>query len=143
MDIGEAARNGDFELVVPLSILDILQQAAHQSEPKLLRQSTSDLWSGHMREVAAKADAKIYTVLHRMHLQVSDLQEMSVGQVLEIPETSRTAVTLTLGGTRSDQSFAKGRLGMQQKLRAVKLTDPPDPGFQDRLSDLIQREISA
>ncbi|MEM8790721.1 MAG: FliM/FliN family flagellar motor switch protein [Pseudomonadota bacterium] len=137
VDIGDAARNGDFELIIPFSMLDILESAARRAGPRKQANSDIDLWSGHMRQVAGCIDVRVCSVLHRLHIPVAEVKSLKVGQVLSLPADSVDDVSLVVGGTSAAQSFATGKLGMHKKNRAVKLIDPPDADFQARLDAMM------
>ncbi|MEM9099027.1 MAG: FliM/FliN family flagellar motor switch protein [Pseudomonadota bacterium] len=141
VDIGDAARNGDFELIVPFSMLDILQSAARRSGPRKQANSEIDLWSGHMRLVASCVDVRVYSVLQRLQIPVKEVKTLEVGQMLTLSPDSMEDVSLVLGSTDASQSFATGKLGMHKKNRAVKLTKAPDPGFQTHLSSMMTEAV--
>ena len=142
VDIGDAARNGDFELIVPFSMLDILQSAARRSGPRKAVNNEIDLWSGHMRLVASCVDVKVFSVLQRLHIPVKDVKSLKVGQVLTLPADCMDEVSLGIGGIDTGQCFASGKLGMHKKNRAVKVTAPPDPSFQNHLNKMMTEGAS-
>jgi|GEM_PF-1966554 len=137
LDIGEAARSGDFELIVPLSILDVLRASILESEV-IDHSAPNDLWLLQMRRCAAEAKVPLHGVLHRMRLPLSDLKSLEVGQFLEIPRNALTQVALTQSiGTEYEASLAIGRLGSMEGEKVVKLVEPPHKDVQDRLTRLL------
>ncbi|MEM8698928.1 MAG: hypothetical protein AAGF44_07125 [Pseudomonadota bacterium] len=140
LDMGEAARSGDFDLIIPLSVLDIFKSAAKKIEPRAASTASSDLWQRHMSEVAASTRARLYSVMHRMPMQVSELQALTPGQILELPSSSRHNIALSIDSTDQKDVLAHGHLGALSGKKAVKLSDPPSPAFQARLRRMIEIE---
>ncbi|MEL6476602.1 MAG: hypothetical protein AAFR17_04680 [Pseudomonadota bacterium] len=138
LDMGEAARSGDFELIIPLSVLDIFKSSAKKFEPRASTAAASDLWQRHMSEVAASTKARLYSVMHRMPMQVSDLQALKPGQMLEIPGSCRHGISLCIDSTDPNDTLAIGQLGALSGKKAVKLIDPPSEAFQARLRRMIE-----
>ena len=63
LDIGEAARSGDFDLIMPLSILDVLRAAFLHNEAVVVA-APNDLWLTQMRQCAAAAEVPLHAVIH-------------------------------------------------------------------------------
>lgn len=137
LDLGEAARSGDFDLIVPLSVLDIFKSAAMKTTPRKAQPAVANLWQKHMSTVAANTPARLHSVLHRMQMHVAELENLSPGDILEIPLSARGRVSLTLGGKAAADTLATGQLGAFGGAKAVKLTDPPDDAFKDRLQRML------
>lgn len=124
--LGESARRGRFQLVLPLSSLDVIR-ASVQVRAEAARERPNDLWRTLMRRAAASAPVRVDAVLHRQSLSLAALQALHVGQVLEIPRQSVEQVRLAIAqpGGRS-ALIAHGRLGAYQDQKVVKLLSPPD-----------------
>lgn len=140
LDLGEAARSGDFDLIIPLSILDIFKSSMKAAAPVKAEKRSPSLWQQHMSTVAADTPARLYSVLHRLPMNVADLEELVPGQMIELPSSCRSSVALTLDGTAQSDTIAVGQLGAFGGSKAVKLSDPPDAAFQDRLRSVIIAE---
>ncbi|MEM6905117.1 MAG: FliM/FliN family flagellar motor switch protein [Pseudomonadota bacterium] len=136
VDIGEAARSGEFEMVVPLTILDLVKSAIGAA-PKPLLPATQDTWSRHMIHTAAHAQVPVHSVLHRLAMDIGELEALVPGQVIALPPAARGAVELTLCGTKPEHRVAMGRLGALSQNKAIKLTEAPDPGLTGRLSGIL------
>ncbi|MEM8658665.1 MAG: FliM/FliN family flagellar motor switch protein [Pseudomonadota bacterium] len=137
LDIGEAARSGDFELIMPLSILDVVRAQILQSDVNDLV-APNDLWLLQMRQCAAEAEVPLHGVLHRFKLPLTRIEELSVGEFLEIPRSVLTQVELTQAvGTEYEVPLASGRLGTYEGEKVLKLTEPPTDVVKGSLTKLI------
>lgn len=138
LDIGEAARSGDFDLIMPLSMLDVLRAAIIQAETAE-PESPNDLWVLEMRRCAAEAEVPLHAVLHRQSIPLSQVETLSVGEVLTIPRAALAQVELVQAvGTEFESTLAAGRLGMYESEKVLKLTEPPDPDVQSTLERMIR-----
>ena len=127
LGLGEAGRRGRFQLILPLSALDVIRASIQVRNEAAARDRPNDLWKTLMRRAAASAPVRVDAVLHRQRLSLAALQSLHVGQVLEIPRQSVEQVRLTIpqpGGRTA--LLAQGRLGAYQDLKVVKLLSPPD-----------------
>lgn len=128
LTLGEAGRRGSFVLVLPLSALDVIRAAIQARNVQAARDRPNDLWKALMRRAAANAPVPVDAVLYRTKLSLLALQQLHVGQVLEIPRRSIGEIKLSIPqpGGRS-AVLAEGRLGAYQENKVVKLTSMPDP----------------
>lgn len=137
LDIGEAARSGDFDLIMPLSILDVLRASIMNADVTEIV-SPNDLWLAQMRQCAAEAQVPLHGVLHRMPLPLAEVEALEVGQVLTLPRAALTQVELTQAvGTEHEAALATGRLGSAEGEKVLKVTEPPTDALQDSLRKLI------
>lgn len=137
LDIGEAARSGDFDFIMPLSILDVLRAAMLNTNVTDLV-SPNDLWLLQMRQCAAEAEVPLHGVLHRMPLPLQEVEGLEVGQVLTLPRSALTQVELTQAiGTEQEVPLAVGRLGSAEGEKVLKLTEPPSEDVQASLKKVI------
>lgn len=137
LDIGEAARSGDFDLIVPLSILDVLRAALLQTDVAE-HVSPNDLWYQQMRRCAAEAELPLHAVLHRLEMPLAEVEALETGQVLTLPRVALAQVELVQClGTEFEASLAAGRLGRADGEKVLKLVEPPPPHVQDTLARLI------
>ncbi|MAS44501.1 MAG: hypothetical protein CML43_15470 [Rhodobacteraceae bacterium] len=125
LDMGEAARSGEFDFVLPLAVLDSYRAAAPGTSQSGGGRVRSDIWSRHMAKAANDAPVRLRAVLHRQKLNVAQLQALEVGDLLPLPQEAREAAELVIEGP-SGGSFAVGRIGAMDGGKAVKLTEPPD-----------------
>jgi len=127
LTLGEAGRRGRFQLVLPLSTLDVIRASIQVRTVQAARDRPNDLWKTLMRRAAASAPVRVDAVLHRQRLSLAALQALQVGQVIEIPRQSVEEIRLTLpqpGGRTA--LLAQGRLGAYQDQKVIKLAGPPD-----------------
>ncbi|MEO1001107.1 MAG: flagellar motor switch protein FliM [Pseudomonadota bacterium] len=124
LNIGEATRAGDMEIVVPLALLDGFRAGAPK---KTVERPVDhvDLWASRMSRAALGAPLPLRTVLHRMEVDIAALRDWRPGDILPIPGRSREDVGLELAD-RPDAPIAVGRLGALEGRKAIKLSDPPD-----------------
>lgn len=127
LNLGEAGRRGRFQLILPLSALDVIRASIQVRAEAAARDRPNDLWKTLMRRAAANAPVRLDAVLHMQRLSLAALQSLHVGQVLEIPRQSVEQVRLAIpqpGGRTA--IIAQGRLGAYQDQKVVKLLTPPD-----------------
>ena len=138
LDIGEAARSGDFDLIMPLSMLDVVRAAIIQADIAETV-SPNDLWMLQMRRCAAEAEVPLFAVLHRERMPLAEVKTLEVGQVLQVPRGALSQVELVQAiGTEFQSTLAAGRLGMYEGGKVLKLTEPPDPEVQSALDRLVR-----
>lgn len=123
LDIGEAARSGDFDLIVPLSILDILRAATLKVDATDYLNS-NDLWLAQMRTAASEATIPLHAVLHREAMSLSDVRNLERGDLLRLPADALTNVAMVQSiGTKHECELVKGRLGTYDGNKVIKLTE--------------------
>lgn len=127
LDMGEAARSGEFDFVLPLAVLDSYRAAAPGTSngPGTGSRARSDIWSRHMAKSANDAPVRLRAILHRQKLNVAELQGLEVGALLPLPRESRETAELVIEGP-SGGAFAVGRIGAVDGTKAVKLSEAPD-----------------
>lgn len=136
LDMGEAARSGDFDLVLPLAVLDSYRAAATGTSHAAER-ARPDIWSRRMARAAADAPVRLRAELHRERMRLADLQTLEVGSLLPLPREAREAVELRIEGSPDGEPLARGRLGAVEGKKAVKVIDPPEPGRADGLRRIL------
>lgn len=135
LDIGAAARSGEFDLIIPLSVLDSFKAASAQAPQAARGPDHADLWSARMIQAAREAPVPLAAVLHRLRLDIATLQSWREGQVIPLPEAARSRIELVVAG-RPDQALATGRLGALEEQKAVKLAEPPAADLLENLRRL-------
>lgn len=137
LDIGEAARSGDFDLIVPLSILDVMRASVMKTTVTDYT-APDDLWLVQMRTCAAQAEVPLHGVLHRLHMPLSAIRELEEGQILNFPRSALAQVELVQAiGTEHEAAIASGKLGSYQNEKVVKLTEPPSDDVRQGISRTI------
>lgn len=140
LTLGESGRRGRFALILPLSALDVIRASVQARDAQAARDRPNDLWKTLMRRAAASAPVRLDAVLHRQTLSLAALQELQVGQTLEIPRQAVEEIRLTISqpGART-AVIAHGRLGAYQDHKVVKLQSPPDR----RMVQHVERALRA
>lgn len=135
LDIGDAARGGDFDLALPLSLLDVVRSSTIKRSVAS-KFSANDIWRARMKRAAAEADIPLTAIIHRSKYQAQFLEKLEVGQVLRIKSDAPQNVELTIrNAIVGDIPVATTKLGAYDGRKVVKLTTPPNPDF---ISYLIQ-----
>jgi flagellar motor switch protein FliM len=140
LTLGEAGRRGRFMLVLPLSALDVIRASIQARNEQAQRDRPNDLWKTLMRRAAASAPVPVDAVLHRQTLSLAALQELQVGQVIEIPRQAVEEVELAIpqpGGRTA--VLATGRLGAYQDNKVLKLQTPPDARVVAHIDRALRR----
>lgn len=136
LDIGEAARSGDFDLIMPLSILDVVRAAVIQTDADEII-SPNDLWRAQMVRCAASAEVQVHGILYRAKLPLSEVENLEVGQVLSLPRAAMGNVDVVQAlGTDLEGTLATGRLGKAEESKVIKITDP----LPERLRTALARQ---
>jgi len=138
LDIGEAARSGDFELILPLSILDGVRSSMLQMDVSDTL-SPDDLWYTQLSRFAIEAPVPLHAILHRLHLPLSDIQQLAAGDVLPISGSALNEISLLQSiGTPHQGELAQGSLGQFEDKKVVKLHAPLPQGLEANLRSLFQ-----
>ncbi len=138
LDIGEAARSGDFDLIVPLSILDILRAETLKVDATEFL-NANDLWLDQMRAAAATAPIPLHAILHREALSLSHVKNLEPGQMIPIPRDAiaNVAVVQSLG-TPLMCELAHGRLGAFEGDKVIKLNEDPRTDMRSSIDRAIK-----
>ncbi len=140
LDIGEAARSGDFALIVPLSILDLLRAATLKVDVTE-HLSANDLWLQQMRQSASSAEVKLHAVLHTAKMPLADAQAIEIGQIIPIPREALANISLVQGlGTKMMSDVGVGKLGAFNNQKVIKLTEEPRPELRTTVGRIIQSD---
>lgn len=135
LDMGEAARSGEFDLVLPLAVLDAYRAAAPLNARGGGR---SDIWSRKMAQAAADAPIRLEAVLHRLKLPLAEIEALKIGDVIPLPGECRESVEVRIEG-QDAAPLVFGRLGAVPGAKAVKLSEDPDPRRIAPLREALSR----
>ena len=139
LDIGEAARSGDFDLILPLSILDILRAETLKVDATE-NLAANDLWLEQMRNSASSAAIPLHAILHQVAMPLKDVKNLEVGQMIRVPRDALADVALIQSiGTEHMSTLAAGRLGAYDENKVVKLTEDPRPELKSVVGRVIQK----
>ncbi|WP_424930527.1 FliM/FliN family flagellar motor switch protein [Amaricoccus tamworthensis] len=138
MDMGDAARSGMMQVLLPLATLDVIYASmqenvvAEDSRPR-------DLWKKQMRRAASLAPVGIDAVIHKQKMSIGQIQDLAKGDYLLLPDDATNNVELTMSHPGSKKSvIATGRLGAYKDKKVVKLKEDLD----DRVTDQISRSLT-
>jgi flagellar motor switch protein FliM len=126
LDIGDAARTGNFLMLMPLATLDVVRASIQDSVDDRIR--PDDLWRIQMRRAASSAPVRLDAVLHRQPFTLAQLHDLKVGDVIDVPDTAPNDVRVVIGqpGGKS-ATIATGSLGAYRGAKVLKLNDEVDP----------------
>jgi flagellar motor switch protein FliM len=138
LDIGEAARAGNLQLILPLATLDAVRAAVQDEIVEEHDTQTHDLWKIQMRRAAVTAPVVINAVLHRRKMTIAALEALKPGDLLEIPAIAPNQIKLVVSqpGNKTAQ-IATGTLGVFQGSKVVKLDDAVDRRIHENLRHLL------
>ncbi len=138
LDIGEAARAGNLDFMLPLATLDVIRAGIQTKPSDADRDRPENLWRTHMRRAAAGSPVVVTGVLFRKHLTLAAIEKFRPGDILEIPETAPDEVELIIpqpGG--KSMMVASGKLGAYKGRKVVKLETPIDPRVKKHIDGAI------
>ncbi|MEL6317373.1 MAG: FliM/FliN family flagellar motor switch protein [Pseudomonadota bacterium] len=137
LDIGEAARSGNFELVIPLAALDAMKASIGKSTK--VSDDGKDAWADHMFDVVMQTEIELTPVLQTTQFSVAQLSKLEIGQVLPLEPEAHKNVTLNVSMGDDTHMLATGRLGALKGMKALKLTSDPDQQFINPLAQVAKR----
>ncbi len=126
LDIGEAARSGDFDFIIPLAILDVFK-ASTQKAADTLEFIPRDLWYEQMTQSAASAQMIVHAILDKPKMSLSKVEALEVGQVIELSSDGSNSVDLMINlGQAEEFELGKARLGAFEGNKVIKMDGAPD-----------------
>lgn len=137
LDIGEAARSGNFELVIPLAGLDAMKAAIGKSSK--LSDESNDAWADHMLDVVMKTEIELTPVLQTSNFTVAQLSRLEIGQVIPLEPDAHKSVVLNVSMGQDSQVLATGRLGALKGMKALKLASDIDNDFMTPLAQVAKQ----
>lgn len=135
LDIGEAARSGDFEMYFPYSTLDRVA-ARIRANARVAPDAASDAWAGHMLNVVLQTELDLMPVLQAAKFTVAELARLEVGSILPLEAGAQNNIDLRLELAEKSLQIARAKLGAFKGSKALKLIDEPDEGFLAPLRSL-------
>ena len=137
LDIGEAARGGDFDLVVPLAVLDIFKASTNQIE-EVVEVSPNDLWRQQMRKSAAVSKVELHAVLHTAKMSLMEVKDLEVGQVIALPGNCLQETDLVMAlGYKEQSVVGSGKIGGYNENKVIKLVEAPSDEIIESLSRMV------
>lgn len=128
LDIGEAARSGNFEIILPFSSIDGIS-AKLRKATSIAASAASDAWASHMLDVVLDSEIDLLPVVHASRYSVAEMSRLQVGDVLELAPNAHQNITLQIDMHGELQPLATARLGALKGGKALKLTSEPDQEF--------------
>ncbi|MEL6978875.1 MAG: hypothetical protein AAGM38_09375 [Pseudomonadota bacterium] len=136
LDIGEAARSGDFEFVLPFSALDLMATRLKKSSSHT--SNSRDAWAAHMLDVVLETPLDIQPVLHSAIYSVADVSDLEVGGMIILDEDAQHNVQVQVD--LPDEPLlvlGSARLGSLKRNKALKMLSEPDPEFFEPLRSMV------
>jgi len=132
VEVGESTRNGFFELVLPLSVVDSIKVdlMQHFGSPSTLN---SDLWERHLRHSLMKAGLLVDAVIDSQKVSLAALSAMKVGDVLPLGRNAVDELELVMNSSQGRTVIGRCRLGAKGAFKAVKLTEDPPAQLIEQL----------
>ena len=134
LDIGESARSGDFELILPFASLDLL--ASRMKNSSAISANSRDAWAGHMMDVVLDTPLDLLPVIHSANYSVAEISRLEVGEILPLDEGAHHALDVLLDIPGDPMTIAKARLGSLKSHKALKILSDPCPEFFEPLRSL-------
>ncbi len=142
--IGEGGRQGRLDLVVPLSMLDVIRAAIVRQGTADARERPNDLWRTAMRRAAAAAPVALRAVIHRETMTLAQVAGLTVGQVIDIDPDAPQAVDIAIPQTGNREAIlARAQLGAYRGRKVVRLRESPDPRLREHLRRALMRHEPA
>ncbi len=137
LDIGDAARGGDVDIVVPLSVLDIIRSSI-EKKVKKGDGTVRDIWRERMKRAASEADIPLNAILHKATYKAQFLEELEVGQILPISSKAPQNVALVTNAKGSaPNDVATAKLGAFEGKKVLKLTTTPNADLLNYLTKVM------
>lgn len=132
VELGESTRNGFFELVLPLSVVDPIKVdlMQHFGSPSPLN---SDLWDRHLRRSVMRSTLPLDAVIEIQKVPLARLAGMKPGDVLPLGMSSLDHIELAIDTAKGRRTLALCRLGAKGAFKAVKLLDDPPADLVEEL----------
>lgn len=138
LDVGVAARTGNFVLILPLATLDVIRATLRDKPVQASDTRSDDLWRTNMQRAAAMAPVVMDAVLHRVKMPVSTVFAMKPGDMVEFPSGAVGAIQLSMNQPAGKTvQVASGQLGAFEGRKVVKLNEPLDP----RVKQFLRRVL--
>ncbi|MBX2855388.1 MAG: FliM/FliN family flagellar motor switch protein [Rhodobacteraceae bacterium] len=137
LDIGEAARSGNFDLIVPLYSLDSIKNKI-QKTSSVGQGGSGDAWAEHMTQVVLDTELELSPVLHSSVYSVGQLSDLQVGQVLPLDENSHQQIRVMLDAPGEPIQLTRAKLGAFKGVKALKLSEPPNQVFLNPLREVAE-----
>lgn len=144
--LGADAEPRDLTFNVPFFVLDFFRAeesaAAAQPTPPVRqdRATPEAVWTATMSRAARNAELRLVAVLTQMKLSVEEISAMKPGSILELNDDVEMSVDLRLdqlGGVALEPQLCFGVLGAASGKRAVKIEEPPDEKFLQRVTPYV------
>ncbi len=132
VEVGESTRNGFFELVLPLSVIDPIKidLMQHFGSPSALN---SNIWEASLRRSLMQAEVDLDAVIDTQRVPLDTLAGLRVGDTLELNIGAADEVALRIRTNLGSTVLSRCRLGAKGGSKAVKLLDQPREDVIDLL----------
>ena len=140
LDIGVAARGGDLDIIVPLSVLDVVRASIEPRKPDQ-SETVKDIWRDRMRQAVHEATLPLTAILTRGKFNADFLNDLKVGQVVPIPSNAPQQVELVLNAEKKDAfKVTDARLGAFEGKKVLKLNEAADPQVLRHINSAVSED---
>lgn len=138
LDVGLAARGGDIEFIVPLSVLDFVRSAVDHTKVEA-NTAYKDIWQTNMKAAVRTSELPVTAVLARVWQKPDFLRNLKVGSLIEIPSNAPRKVKLELNSSTKDRFvMVEARLGGFDGGKVVKLNESPSSKVVNNIRRAIE-----
>lgn len=140
LDIGVAARAGDLDIVIPLSVLDLVRSSVRPNRAENTV-AVRDIWLERMRRAVTEAELPLTAVLATPQIPTQKLKTLKAGDVIPISGKAPQNIALTLGaGTRDQFVVTHGQLGAFEGSKVLKLNASANPNLVRHIVDAVAED---
>lgn len=136
LDMGESARSGEMELILPLSLLEPAKPYLRKATSAGERQG-GGVWRDHMRNTMLGTELNVSAELDRFDATVAEVVSLKVGQLLPLDPDALNQVALRVKLDGDTTMIGAGRLGALRRSKALKLNKGFDMAFLESLRETI------
>lgn len=126
-------RGAGLDFVVPVSVLEMLKRDLINAEDQG-SEAIRGAWSEHMLREVKETRLPLRGEVPVGRFSVGELSRLSHGDVLELPSRAIDRIELRANTAEGRVTVATGRLGAQDRNKAVRLVSEIDPAFLQPLT---------
>ncbi|MEM8598194.1 MAG: FliM/FliN family flagellar motor switch protein [Pseudomonadota bacterium] len=125
--VGDDKRGAGLDFVLPVSTLEPLKRDLTSAQQG--GDTNRGLWTEHMLQQVLATPLPMHATLPIGKLTVGEINRLSIGDLLELPDHALQRVQLQARTSRGPTVVTTGRLGVRDRHKAVQLTAEPNEHF--------------